>query len=1287
MFNRGAVIGADDGDVFNPNLINRSVWFDGSADHILLPFTTESTDRIESTFACFLQRLEFGRQQAIFGVAGNSEDTDLRLRFDASDRLELIANGVARFRTNRRFRDSAPYSFIVSLQGDAVFATFRARLYVNGVLQDDFETFTSPGLTNAGWGLAEDHYIGRDPETATDFLKAYLSQVVFLDGVSIQGSGITLDDLLGDFQVGESANVRIPRTDFQMESLARNNGGNSFALTSGIANAQNSTFLQLSNLSPGDISSSAFSSAVAGAGSTIMNRTPSGPAASRQEFTLSFWARRTDAPDFTTVGSAREVILSQYDSMSGDTDNFGWDTNGRFGFDYHTVGGSDFTRNASPLILDADWHHYLVSADLASGVTDDLVFYVDGTESGTFTVADADLEALLNGGPMYINAFWDGMTETNISAVSMAQVAFIGNRSIQQGDFTIANFGQTIINQFDSQWEPRSDADIKLLVDAGEATHSFLLTTGIQDGTDASIHANNFTSPNSSIRVTYDTPSNRLPLFKNENNSAPAIPANTQGSTTAAFTSQAIVAEVAFSDVYSGPDSKLYFEVADFTGVVGIANATAPQIIPFADPGPTSLDSFWLIRATDGFVANGSGFAAHGSASLNDTLRVAIDVPAGKLFFGNSLGWFNSGDPVAGTGAAFENIANQIFRATCTDDTNTFRFSSNEWAFSAPTGFSEWSGRSVGRYPAFTPVSISDPVNGSNHTGSKQYALFPPERDGFVSGGYEILNGGTETNGISGGGTERSVATMYGASSGKFYFEWETPNPVPVLSPNLVALVNDFRRSDGFGLSGGILGRTENSWALLLATGNRQHNSVSSEAYANTDLQALRLGFAIDLDAGKWYVRNNLGYLGNGDPIAGTNAIHDNLSGTIRVATTCVGDGTSHSGARIFMDSDTWSFDAPVGYREWSSNNLPTAEFHGGESYSALLWTGDGSTANQARTGAGFEPNMSILCARDLANSILVNQDTFGLPGNSFFLQANSIVQPTLASGEMFSFDTDGFTTRAGGLNQNNVNQNTIDFAAYLFGGGTPDGVANNDGTVTSTVTVPDHGAWSFSTYVGTGALPVTVGHGLGGTPEWVIIKQANGAVGNWYMRERNFALNTNVLAVDIPSGLGALPSTIDMDDTVVTLGGSTFEHNFAGRTYLMWTFRSVPGVAATFSLEGKGLGGTFENDIIEFDFKPEFVLMKNQSINANWILFDTARNPTNVGDNRLFYRPSVSSQEFTGANANIFNGANETIDMFGNSIMMRTDAPAINQAGNTILGLAIGSRGGNGRLPLFYGV
>jgi hypothetical protein len=91
---------------------------------------------------------------------------------------------------------------------------------------------------------------------------------------------------------------------------------------------------------------------------------------------------------------------------------------------------------------------------------------------------------------------------------------------------------------------------------------------------------------------------------------------------------------------------------------VAIATHTVDSFIgaqdgySIADDGGTLYGPF--------FVAN-DPLGPFGDYEIEETIGVALDMDNGKLFFAREGVWYNSGDPVAGTGFCFSGISGTYF--------------------------------------------------------------------------------------------------------------------------------------------------------------------------------------------------------------------------------------------------------------------------------------------------------------------------------------------------------------------------------------------------------------------------------------------------------------------------------------------------------------------------------------------------------------------------------------------------------------------------------------------------
>ncbi len=101
---------------------------------------------------------------------------------------------------------------------------------------------------------------------------------------------------------------------------------------------------------------------------------------------------------------------------------------------------------------------------------------------------------------------------------------------------------------------------------------------------------------------------------------------------------------------------------------------------------------------TGQLVQNQAGIAYGDAYFGGDTIGIAVDLDANKIWFSLNNVWQNGGDPVAGTGEAFTMVAGDYYAHTAggvTDDQTTAHFVSAHLTYSPPAGFAAGLGDSL----------------------------------------------------------------------------------------------------------------------------------------------------------------------------------------------------------------------------------------------------------------------------------------------------------------------------------------------------------------------------------------------------------------------------------------------------------------------------------------------------------------------------------------------------------------------------------------------------------------
>lgn len=116
------------------------------------------------------------------------------------------------------------------------------------------------------------------------------------------------------------------------------------------------------------------------------------------------------------------------------------------------------------------------------------------------------------------------------------------------------------------------------------------------------------------------------------------------------------------------------------------------QVGDNSSTGSTARSATWGLIANSGSKYHG-GVDSYGSSSTtDDVIMMAVDIGAGRIWWGKNGTWFASGDPAAGTNAAYTNLVSYVVPAMSltTGAEATARITSGEFSHSIPSGFSAW---------------------------------------------------------------------------------------------------------------------------------------------------------------------------------------------------------------------------------------------------------------------------------------------------------------------------------------------------------------------------------------------------------------------------------------------------------------------------------------------------------------------------------------------------------------------------------------------------------------------
>ena len=361
----------------------------------------------------------------------------------------------------------------------------------------------------------------------------------------------------------------------------------------------------------------------------------------------------------------------------------------------------------------------------------------------------------------------------------------------------------------------------------------------------------------------------------------------------------------------------------------------------------------------------------------------------------------------------------------------------------------------------------------------------------------------------------------------------------------------------------------------------------------------------------------------------------------------------------------------PAGHNCLCTKNLPARAdviVEPKKHFDTVLYTGNGSNNGDVQriSSLQFDPDFVWI----KSNGSTHNQvfDTIRSAGGDKALSTNQTIAEYSFSD--FDFLSNGFNAPYSSSSSYSCNTNSSTYAAWCWKAGGA-AVSNSDGTITSSVSANTEAGFSIVSYTGNETNNATVGHGLGKSPDMVIIKDrdSNTAGNNWYVFHSALAsghyvkLNqtsaTTAVSGTSNGGVGSVTSTTF--NFVQGTSGNNKNVNESGDTFIAYCFTSIPGYSKFGQYTGNGSSdGTF----VFTGFKPSFVLAKRIDSSGYWRLLDSKRDPDNPAHHVLFPNTNDGVSDTDGSDQ--YN-----TDFLSNGFKLRTTLGSSNAAGGTWIFMA----------------
>ena len=489
-------------------------------------------------------------------------------------------------------------------------------------------------------------------------------------------------------------------------------------------------------------------------------------------------------------------------------------------------------------------------------------------------------------------------------------------------------------------------------------------------------------------------------------------------------------------------------------------------------------------------------------------------------------------------------------------------------------------------------------------------------------------------------GTGDDFAATMSVSSGKWYHEVKL-----ITAQNHGAgwtLLDDFASGDFKSSTSGIvnedghLGTAESGGSSVIV--NNGSTSAASVSFSDDDI----IGFAFNIDDGSLQIYHN------GSLISTITGI---AAGTY---VPIVGDDSSTDASfEINFGQQPFTHTQPTGYRKLCSRNLPveTSIIRPQRHFEAITYSGNGSA--RSITGLEFKPD--FVWIKERTASTVSSHRAFDIirgAGNVLLPDGTNaeLDRPT----ELTSFDKNGFSLG----DATTVNENGSTVVAWCWkAGGTA--VTNNDGSIASSVSANQEAGFSIVVYTGNGSSDVTIGHGLGKTPNIMWVKN-RADTSNWSINGNaggRLIYGTNKMQLHSGAALSADTNEVTAANaTTFTLGDSTAT-NGQNDSHVAYCWTEIPGFSKFNVYTGNG---STNGAYVHLGFRPACIIIFNTSADTSHVIYDNKRSPINLVDEVLY--PSSTSAEVTGANE---------IDFLSSGFKHRSGDSKVNSAGSRYIYMA----------------
>jgi len=424
------------------------------------------------------------------------------------------------------------------------------------------------------------------------------------------------------------------------------------------------------------------------------------------------------------------------------------------------------------------------------------------------------------------------------------------------------------------------------------------------------------------------------------------------------------------------------------------------------------------------------------------------------------------------------------------------------------------------------------------------------------------------------------------------------------------------------------------AWNNSSTSYNGQTGTTYGATYTTGDV----IGVALDLDAGTiTFYKNN----------TSQGVAYTGISGTFTPMVLL-----NTSAININFGQRPFAYTPPTGFKKLNTYNLPDSTIEDGSKYfDTLTYTGTGSLTTRTGLDLASPVDLVWIKSRSAATNHVLEDSVRGT-GYVFDEGTNSTdFEGPTGGGWIQNFSTSGFSTDV----NTPINTNGATYVSWNWVAN-GSGVSNTVGDIPSTVSANTTSGFSIVSFNAGAAGNHTVGHGLGVSPNLIIMKDRDSTgYGNWLVFHSDVCTSTsNYLLLNGTGALGSVANSWGSALPTSTVFGYGSNVNVgANDNIIAYCFASTEGFSKFGSYTGNG---SADGPFIYTGFRPAWLLVKRSDAAYFWYIHDAKRNTYNVLNKELY--PNSSSAEVTATR----------LDFTSNGFKVRGTQVSQNASGGTYI-------------------